>query len=78
MVLTAFGLIRLIIFYSVLVLKYPISVHTGNKRGAGTNANVFINVFGEFGDTGPRGLKKSQNRNKFERNQVLGRHFLYS
>eukprot|EP00794_Sanderia_malayensis_P016965 gene16965-18674_t len=52
------------------VVKYPISVLTGNKRGAGTGANVFINVFGEYGDTGPRPLRKSQHRNKFERNQT--------
>ena len=34
------------------VVKYFIDVYTGDKRGAGTNSNVFINVFGECGDTG--------------------------
>ena len=46
-------------------------VHTGDKRGAGTNANIFLNIFGELGDTGDRPLEKSKsNRDKFERNQV--------
>ena len=53
------------------VLKYRVFVHTGDKRGAGTNANVFMCLFGELGDTGERPLEESKtNRNKFERNQV--------
>lgn len=35
--------------------------------GAGTDANVFLIVFGEYGDTGTLPLKTSINRNKFER-----------
>lgn len=35
--------------------------------GAGTDANVFVMVFGEFGETGTLPLKESTNRNKFER-----------
>ena len=47
------------------------SVYTGDKRGAGTDADVFVNIFGERGDTGERPLRQSKtNRNKFERNQV--------
>lgn len=34
------------------IVKYTIEVHTGNKSGSGTDANVFINIFGEMGDTG--------------------------
>ena len=50
---------------------YQVFVHTGDKRGAGTNANIFLNIFGELGDTGDRPLKESKsNRDKFERNQV--------
>ena len=37
---------------------------------AGTDANVYINVFGERGDTGIRALTKSQNINKFEKGKV--------
>lgn len=39
--------------------------------GAGTDANVFINIYGENGDTGERYLKSSDNLNKFERGQVM-------
>ena len=45
---------------------YKIEVKTGSDFGSGTDANVFLNLFG-LGDTGRRPLTKSQNRNKFER-----------
>lgn len=38
--------------------------------GAGTDANVYINIYGETGDTGERWLRKSNNLNKFEKGQV--------
>lgn len=51
---------------------YHVSVYTGDKRGAGTDANIFLNIFGELGDTGDRPLEESKtNKNKFERNQVI-------
>ena len=47
------------------------TVFTGDVSGAGTDSNVFINISGEYGDTGERQLKDSQNhRNKFETNQA--------
>lgn len=53
------------------LVPYKVSVYTGDKRGSGTDANVFINIFGELGDTHDRPLIKSaHNFNKFERNQV--------
>ncbi|XP_060788698.1 lipoxygenase homology domain-containing protein 1 [Neoarius graeffei] len=48
---------------------YEVSVFTGNMWGAGTDANIYINIYGENGDTGARPLKKSNNLNKFERGQ---------
>lgn len=55
----------------VAVYVYHVFVHTGDKRGAGTDANVFINIFGEMGDTGDRPLEDSKsNKNKFEKKQV--------
>ncbi|KAL7828480.1 hypothetical protein SRHO_G00321140 [Serrasalmus rhombeus] len=48
---------------------YEVSVFTGNMLGAGTDAHVYINIYGEKGDTGERPLKKSNNVNKFERGQ---------
>lgn len=32
--------------------KYEVRVYTGDVIGAGTDADVFINIFGEYGDTG--------------------------
>uniref|UniRef100_G3NTG3 Lipoxygenase homology PLAT domains 1b n=1 Tax=Gasterosteus aculeatus aculeatus TaxID=481459 RepID=G3NTG3_GASAC len=46
---------------------YVIQVQTGDAIGAGTDANVFVMVFGEYGDTGTLPLKQSTNMNKFER-----------
>ncbi|MCJ8735061.1 hypothetical protein PDJAM_G00242560 [Pangasius djambal] len=48
---------------------YEVSVFTGNMWGAGTDANIYINIYGENGDTGERPLKKSNYLNKFERGQ---------
>lgn len=45
-------------------------MYTGNKSGAGTDANVFLTIYGTNGDSGERELAKSDNANKFERNQV--------
>ena len=53
------------------VVKYTVEVHTGDKRNAGTDANVFINIFGDLGDTGERSLERSEtNKNSFERAQI--------
>ncbi|XP_078473113.1 lipoxygenase homology domain-containing protein 1 [Lampetra planeri] len=50
---------------------YKVSVHTSDVRGAGTDANVFLTIYGDLGDTGERRLSKSEtNTNKFERGQV--------
>lgn len=44
---------------------------TGDVYGAGTDANVFLTIYGDLGDTGERKLSKSEtNFNKFERAQV--------
>nr|XP_009664467.1 PREDICTED: lipoxygenase homology domain-containing protein 1 [Struthio camelus australis] len=52
------------------VHTYKISVFTGDIYGAGTDANVFLNIYGDLGDTGERKLSKSEtNFNKFERAQ---------
>ncbi|CAF2908011.1 unnamed protein product [Rotaria sp. Silwood2] len=54
------------------VVQYIVDVYTGNKNSAGTDANVFINIYGECGDTGVRLLEHSllKNKDKFEKNQV--------
>ncbi|CAF3378962.1 unnamed protein product [Rotaria sp. Silwood2] len=49
------------------VIKYHVDLYTGSRRGAGTDANVFINIFDDIGDTGEY---SSTNKNKFERKNV--------
>lgn len=43
-----------VIFFSSIfsVNKYVVSVFTADVKGSGTDADVFINIFGELGDTG--------------------------
>ena len=51
--------------------QYTIDVYTGDKAFCGTNANVFLTVFGDKGDTGERELARSETHmDKFERKQV--------
>ncbi|XP_004623680.1 lipoxygenase homology domain-containing protein 1 isoform X2 [Octodon degus] len=50
--------------------SYTVTVKTSNVLGAGTDANVFIIIFGENGDSGTLALKQSANWNKFERNNT--------
>lgn len=50
---------------------YNVSVRTGDMNGAGTDANVFLTIYGDLGDTGERKLSKSESSgNKFERGAV--------
>ena len=52
---------------------YTVSVRTGDMYGGGTDANVFLTLYGDLGDTGERKLRKSDtNGNKFERGAVRG------
>ena len=43
-------------------------MYTGDVSGAGTDANVFVILYGTLGDTGKRELKQ-KGRNLFERKQ---------
>lgn len=36
----------------IAVNKYIVSVFTADMKGSGTDADVFLNIFGENGDTG--------------------------
>ena len=55
----------------MIVVTYEIYVVTGDKLGAGTNSEVKITLFGEYGDTGERPLTKSKlNQTPFQRHQV--------
>lgn len=62
------------LYYLHPVVHYTVQVYTGKKASAGTNANVYINIFGDLGDTGNRFLKHSKtNRDKFEKGKVRKR-----
>ena len=58
--------------------QYRIHTYTGDKRGAGTDANVVITIFGEDGDSGEKKLDNA--RNNFERGKyvTLGTSSTYS
>ncbi|KAF5837533.1 hypothetical protein DUNSADRAFT_4226 [Dunaliella salina] len=49
--------------------NYCITVHTSDLKGAGTDADVHVVVYGELGDTGERLLDNSM-QNNFERGKV--------
>eukprot|EP00911_Craspedida_sp_UC1_P001432 UC1_evm2s1078 len=49
-------------------IDYEVRVITGKVKGAGTDANVYIDITGQYGDTGARKLAKSStHRDKFEK-----------
>lgn len=51
--------------------NYRVNVKTSNVKGAGTDANVYVTLFGDNGDTGPLHLKKSEtNKSPFENDQM--------
>ncbi|XP_048796074.1 lipoxygenase homology domain-containing protein 1-like isoform X1 [Lagopus muta] len=53
------------------VHKYVVSVHTGDRWGAETFANVYITLYGKRGDTGVRNLHTPlTTERKFQRNKV--------
>ena len=53
------------------VVRYKVSVQTGDVRGGGTDAGVFLCLHGNRGDTGNRKLlRSSTHSNKFERGKV--------
>lgn len=58
-------------------MLYSVQIFTGNVPGAGTDAKVYITIYGDLGDTGERYLGKSENRtNKFEKGTVGGTQHL--
>ncbi|MED6262282.1 Lipoxygenase y domain-containing protein 1, partial [Ataeniobius toweri] len=50
------------------LIKYLVTICTGNVSGSGTDARVFLNIIGDMGDTGERLMFMSKNNvNKFEK-----------
>jgi len=55
----------------ILATSYHVSVRTGDMIGAGTDANVYVILYGDQGDTGKLNLKQAINtKNKFERGRT--------
>ncbi|XP_054673049.1 oxygen-regulated protein 1 isoform X1 [Grus americana] len=53
------------------LLVYEVHVYTGDKLGAETDSNVYINLLGTRGDAGKRRLHRSKNNNvKFRQGQM--------
>ena len=53
------------------VITYRVEVHTGSEPGADTDANVFLTLFGERGDSGKRSLNQSNHKEMFLEGQVV-------
>lgn len=54
---------------NLVPVKYEIIIITGDVKSAGTDANVFITIYGVNGDSGTRPLRQKF-RNLFERGQT--------
>jgi hypothetical protein len=53
------------------IVSYHVKVATNKERGSGTDANVYVTLYGKDGDTGKIHLKTSlTNKNKFEAGQT--------
>jgi len=64
----------------VTVIKYQVDVYTGDVWGGGTDANIYITLYGDRGDTGVRQLYAETKGVYFKQGQV-GRflfHTIYS
>ena len=56
---------------SALVTSYKVSIETGDLPDAETRANVYIKLFGEYGNSDQLNLKQSETkRKKFQQGQV--------
>ena len=56
--------------YVFLVFTYEVYVYTGDVWNAGTDANVYMSLYGERGDTGVRQLLHSSKNDRFTKGQV--------
>jgi retinitis pigmentosa 1 len=53
------------------VIKYEVSVTTGDLWNAGTDANVYLTVYGDRGDTGVRQLFIPAKEKGFKKGSVM-------
>lgn len=59
-------------YYNILCTgcQYQVMVQIGDRWGSETDADLYITLFGENGDSGLQWLKDSDNDEKFLKNQV--------
>jgi hypothetical protein len=53
---------------SLPMVNYKLSIMTGDRKGAGTNANILVTIYGKNGDTGKRVIDAGSK--KFQRAQT--------
>lgn len=59
------------VLFTAITGLYHLAIKTGDEKNAGTDANVWVQVYGDKGDTGHVQLKKSgMMENLFERGQT--------
>ena len=56
------------IFGDFFCVEYEVITVTGNHKGAGTDANVFVTLYGKGGNT-PKLQLKNNSKNCFEKDQ---------
>ena len=61
---------------SVVLTDYKVTVHTGNRVGAGTDADVYITLFGSDGQCGESELNSGWWHNDFETGEYASFHLL--
>ena len=52
------------------MIRYHVIITTGKEEGSETDANVYVNIAGDRGDTGRRYLVQSNNIHPFRCGQV--------
>ncbi len=62
-----------VLFY-VLASEYKVKVYTGKKRGARTDADVFITLYGDEGESGA--IMLNNKKNNFGLGQFVFKYFL--
>ena len=53
------------------MIKYQVDVFTGDIWGGGTDANIYITIYGDRGDTGVRQLYAETKGVYFKQGQVM-------
>ena len=54
------------------VLKYQLSLHTGDKENADSDGEIFVKLLGDKGNSCRHLLRKSNNEKMFQKGQVSG------